>query len=408
MATSLNNFVLIAIIILLITLLICFLYYISSINKLYKFVKDLNREKENIIWPHFFNRKLSFIADNIYEVYKYYLEGKTRTNKDRLILQNILEMLDEGVLLINEENKIVHYNSWLSKKFKLSSKNNIYLLESTNNIALIDLFTDLINLKKVCKINRKIDEKVFEIVVQPIDSNKLITFHDITDALSYEKYKYDLTGNITHELKTPVSLIMNYAETLIINKDLDDNTKLKFLNTIFRATERLNNLINDIAQLHKIESMVDTFQNEEVSECNIEEAIDELIDYYKIETTRTIDFKNTIKVCHIKLEHIISILTNLINNAIKYTNGSVLVNIKRDDRQIIISVEDQGPQILDDDKTRIFERFYTTSHSKDMQSKGTGLGLSIVKHIAKLYNGNVHLEKNKKGGNTFIVELIEK
>jgi two-component system phosphate regulon sensor histidine kinase PhoR len=92
-------------------------------------------------------------------------------------------------------------------------------------------------------------------------------------------------------------------------------------------------------------------------------------------------------------------------NALKYTKGDISIDVNENNTFIVIAVSDEGPLIPYDERDRVFERFYTTSFSKNMQTKGTGLGLSIVKHIAKIYSGNAFVIDNRQGGNTFIVEL---
>ena len=313
-------------------------------------------------------------------------------------------MLDEGVILIDSGNKVIHYNKWIIDNLHLHIDNNKTLLETTNNSELIDLFTDIVENKSSFKKQYKVNNRILEVYTIIEDKNKLITFHDITDMLMYEKYKYELTGNITHELKTPVSLIMNYAETLINNRLIDEHTMFKFLNTIYNGAVRLNNLINDIVELHRIESTSQNFDRASIESTDLNRVLEEVKEYYS-DKGRKIYYQCNISCCNIKMEHLLSIFSNLIDNALKYTKGDISVEINKNDTFIVIAVSDEGPLISFEERGRIFERFYTTSHSKNMQTKGTGLGLSIVKHIAKIYSGNTFIIDNRQGGNTFIVEL---
>jgi two-component system phosphate regulon sensor histidine kinase PhoR len=107
--------------------------------------------------------------------------------------------------------------------------------------------------------------------------------------------------------------------------------------------------------------------------------------------------------------HILSIVTNLVSNAVKYSKGdNIKVDMKKDDKILTISVSDGGPQIPLSDRERIFERFYSMSKSRNRELGGSGLGLSIVKHIARLYQGEAKVLPNDAGGNTFEVKLIQK
>ena len=390
---------------LILIVLVLYIFYLNtSLRKIKKLILSINKKGVEIKWPHIYGRKFNIILDNIYDTYHYINLEKIETERNIDFLRHILEMLDEGVILSDSENKIVHYNQWVVKNLELQIENNKSLLETTNNSELIDMFSDIVESHNSFKKQYKVDNRILDVNIMIQDRNKLITFHDVTDMLMYDKYKYELTGNITHELKTPVSLVMNYAETLLNNPQIDEKTLLKFLNTIYNGAQRLNALINDIVELHRIEATQDAFDSSNIEVINMASILEEIMEYYR-NADRKIVYNNNVVNCKIKSEHILSIISNLIDNALKYTKGDISVEINKNDNCIIIAVSDNGPVIPLEERDRVFERFYTTSYSKNMQTKGTGLGLSIVKHIAKLYSGSAFVVDNRQGGNTFIVEL---
>lgn len=385
--------------------MVLYIFYLNtSLRKIKKLILSINKKGVEIKWPHIYGRKFNIILDNIYDTYHYINLEKIETERNIDFLRHILEMLDEGVILSDSENKIVHYNQWVVKNLELQIENNKSLLETTNNSELIDMFSDIVESHNSFKKQYKVNNRILDVNIMIQDRNKLITFHDVTDMLMYDKYKYELTGNITHELKTPVSLVMNYAETLLNNPQIDEKTLLKFLNTIYNGAQRLNALINDIVELHRIEATQDEFDSSNIEVINMASILEEIMEYYR-NADRKIVYNNNVVNCKIKSEHILSIISNLIDNALKYTKGDISVEINKNDNCIIIAVSDNGPVIPLEERDRVFERFYTTSYSKNMQTKGTGLGLSIVKHIAKLYSGSAFVVDNRQGGNTFIVEL---
>ena len=390
---------------LILIVLVLYIFYLNtSLRKIKKLILSINKKGVEIKWPHIYGRKFNIILDNIYDTYHYINLEKIETERNIDFLRHILEMLDEGVILSDSENKIVHYNQWVVKNLELQIENNKSLLETTNNSELIDMFSDIVESHNSFKKQYKVNNRILDVNIMIQDRNKLITFHDVTDMLMYDKYKYELTGNITHELKTPVSLVMNYAETLLNNPQIDEKTLLKFLNTIYNGAQRLNALINDIVELHRIEATQDEFDSSNIEVINMASILEEIMEYYR-NADRKIVYNNNVVNCKIKSEHILSIISNLIDNALKYTKGDISVEINKNDNCIIIAVSDNGPVIPLEERDRVFERFYTTSYSKNMQTKGTGLGLSIVKHIAKLYSGSAFVVDNRQGGNTFIVEL---
>jgi two-component system phosphate regulon sensor histidine kinase PhoR len=203
-------------------------------------------------------------------------------------------------------------------------------------------------------------------------------------------------------------MIMGYAETLRDNSAIDAATRSRFLDQIYTSSVRLNHLINDIIELHRLESVGGDFSLEAPGALSdIATAISAL--YENSGDGRMLDLDVDSGEVAILDEHLQSILINLIDNAFKYSEGDrVITRVQRESQHVMIRVDDQGPQIECADRERIFERFYTCSKSRNKQHSGTGLGLSIVKHITNLYEGEIRVEENCFGGNRFSVSLYEK
>jgi two-component system phosphate regulon sensor histidine kinase PhoR len=168
----------------------------------------------------------------------------------------------------------------------------------------------------------------------------------------------------------------------------------------------LNDLINDMIKLHKLESVGGGFAVDVAT--SLLAVRDDLRSFYADADKQLVLEAEEIRV-HILPEHLQSVLTNLIDNAVQYSEGeTVTARMQRSGAGVKISVDDQGPLIAENERKRIFERFYTCSRSRNKRHSGTGLGLSIVKHIASLYDGSVQVEPNGEGGNCFVVMLQEK
>ncbi len=174
------------------------------------------------------------------------------------------------------------------------------------------------------------------------------------------------------------------------------------------SSVRLNQLINDIVELHRLESVGDGFSlDAPVALSDIEAAVVPL--YGGRDDGRIVVFDADEGDVAILAEHLQSVLINLIDNAFKYSEGDrIIATIQRTGPCVEITVDDSGPLISGSDRERIFERFYTCSKSRNKHHSGTGLGLSIVKHIASLYGGTVCVAENRFGGNRFRVSLYEK
>lgn len=210
-------------------------------------------------------------------------------------------------------------------------------------------------------------------------------------------------ANVSHELKTPLTSIKGFSETLRFVDD--DVTKNKFLDIIDKETERLTLLINDILILSNIENM-NSMKNDEFRP---NEIIYEAINMVKKEAADK-NIKITTNCCFDKpligdSNKFYQIILNLLANAIKYSNNDSNIDLitKEDKGKFIMVVKDEGIGIPKEDLPRIFERFYRVDKSRT--TRGTGLGLAIVKHIVKLFNGDIFVESKLGEGSKFTVVI---
>ncbi|MDR2884080.1 MAG: hypothetical protein LBV09_03125 [Deferribacteraceae bacterium] len=209
----------------------------------------------------------------------------------------------------------------------------------------------------------------------------------------YINYKTDLVGNISHELKTPLALVQGASETILKDPSMPKETMERFLNTIHRNSIRMSELISDMLELHRLENTANTPN----ATADVQEIVAELKDLYGHELI----FEVKTDTVRMEAAHLLSILSNLVSNAQKYSTGKrveVLID------SAVIAVSDEGPVIAKSDRSRIFERFYSVSDSRNRSHSGSGLGLAIVKHIVMLYHGHISVTKNDMGGNTFKIE----
>ena len=211
----------------------------------------------------------------------------------------------------------------------------------------------------------------------------------------------ELVDSLSHEMKTPLAVIMGTAETILGDVQMDESTRRRFLEKLYRSAARLNRFIDQTLELYRLESTGVSVEEPTAIETVIAQSVlnpSDKIVRYDNRTTRAF----LIDAFHTEM-----ILSNLINNAVKYSTAKEIdVKIEEQDGALILEVADGGPLIPEKDRKRIFERFYTVSKSR--QKSGFGLGLSIVKHIAGLYDGEATVFENERGGNTFRIVLHEK
>ena len=236
-----------------------------------------------------------------------------------------------------------------------------------------------------------------------------VVLHDITDIRQLENMRRDFVANVSHELKTPLSSIRAYAETLKLGAINDQEKNMKFVEQIEEQADLLNEQIQELLQLARVESGQ---QNWEIQSISIDDICESLVQQFTSEAQgRSIDLKfatdNSKQLAKADHNGVRTIVGNLISNALHYTseNGHVEVRVSRSGPDIQIEVIDDGIGIPEDHQPRIFERFYRVDTARTRDKGGTGLGLSIVKHLCNAFQGSVDLESKPGEGSRFIVKL---
>lgn len=376
------------------------------VQKLNYIADSIEAGKTHVHFPRFKDPSMAKIAGLIYRIYAGMQKKNLELARDQQKLSHIFTSMDQGVLLLDKEDAILHANPWLGKEFGTKFSSGSSLFQATNDIHLINFFSDILKQNQE-SVRVSFHQDVFDVSLKHVAEQRLLLLRNVTRQVEYEAFKAELTGNISHELKTPLAMIMSYAETLRDTPEIDETTRSRFLDNIYGSSVRLNNLINDIIELHKLESVGDGFTIDEV--VSLTDAVNEIYAFYTDTGNKTLLLEADESEVRILHEHLQSILTNLIDNAMKYSEGELVTAKMRSNADCLtITVDDQGPLIRGTERERIFERFYTCSQSRNKLHSGTGLGLSIVKHIANLYDGTVRVEANSEGGNRFLVALTEK
>jgi len=232
---------------------------------------------------------------------------------------------------------------------------------------------------------------------------------DITPLKTYQRAKKDFVANVSHELKTPISVIQSIAETL--HSEEENPFKRKFLERILKRTAEMEALVEDLLILAALESKEGKVIWEKV---NLREVVEEIVQNLKgFAKERRVEIFNQIPpnfVCTCDEHKIGILLRNLVENAVKYNKegGKVFVRAKKEGNKVILEVEDTGIGIPKKSLPLIFERFYRVDKSRSREVRGTGLGLSIVKHIALIHGGKVEVESKEGKGSVFRVIIPQK
>ena len=237
----------------------------------------------------------------------------------------------------------------------------------------------------------------------------LAMVEDITELRRLEQVRTDFVANVSHELKTPLTSIKGFVETLLDGAINNPPMAEKFLKIIMLEAERLTRLINDILSISKLESGMNDVPTERVQLDKMAFEVADMLRIHAEEKQVTINAHRNKKPVYIigNPDHVEQMLINLIENAIKYNKpgGSVTVHVFGNDREANVTISDTGIGIPEEHLPRLFERFYRVDKGRSRSMGGTGLGLAIVKHIVRGMNGEIEVHSKFGEGTEFLVTL---
>ncbi|CEI73786.1 MULTISPECIES: HAMP domain-containing sensor histidine kinase [Romboutsia] len=416
-------------------LLISIIISILSIRytlRLRKYLEEFIYVSKKISNKEFHSRISSTAKGDLGELSRNFNEmieimDKTISDLDYSNLQktSILKSISHGILAIDIDGNIMLINEEAKRMLKCD---NGILVEGKNikNVIKEEKLLEEINTFKGWKQNKtdelKInDDLVYKVSIDPIylESIKhiiigsIINIQDITEKVKLEHMRSDFVANVSHELKTPLTSISGFVETLRLNENIDVQTRNRFLSIIETESDRLKRLIDDILLLSFIENN-EKIVYEGVSLYNVFLEVYEMTNYIakSKNINLTYEFDDKSIVVFANRDYIKQVFLNLIDNAIKYTpenqGKTVKVSVGTKQDKIIIKVKDEGIGIPKEDINRIFERFYRVDKARSKEVGGTGLGLAIIKHIVKSLGGTIEVKSELRHGSEFIVNIPEK
>lgn len=362
-------------------------------------------------------KNISAVAQELHERLKL---SETEKQKMEAILRN----MSDGLILVDMKGKIILSNEAVSNLFGIQpGVEGKTVMETLRKAELMDMVEQVAATSN--RTSREMEltyPKALHLMVTaaPFYSHSqdgeisgiVVTFHDITRLKKLEEMRKDFVANVSHEIKTPITAIKGFTETLLEGAIDDRENALKFLETIKSNSERLNSLVNDLMTLSRIELGDIKIQKDAV---NVDEVVDTVFS--------TLEDKADKKRLYLKKEipseigeisadrdRLIQILLNLVDNGIKFTDrGGVTVIVKNEklkvesgeDKDFIkISVQDTGAGIPQKHLSRLGERFYRVDRARSRELGGTGLGLAIVKHLVKAHGWEMEIDSVDGQGTT--------
>jgi len=329
-------------------------------------------------------------------------------SQEKSKIETTFNYMADGVITIDLEGKIIHANP-VSK--------NILNIDDTNkdigNKVISKLSPDLSleNIKKNSWIgDKKVEIKgsIYNVNYAPYKNDKgevggvIYVMQDITEQQKLEDMRKEFIANVSHELKTPITTIKSYSETLLSGAlEYKDTTK-EFVGIIDAETDRMSRLVQDLLKLSRMEYNQESWKKSLVNPGEILESVYRKLRIRANEKNQRIKInidENTNKVFFDK-EGLEQILQNIIANSIKYTkvNGKINISCYNEENNVVILVEDNGIGIPEEDMGRIFERFYRVDKARSRDMGGTGLGLAIAKHIADDHKSKIEINSQVNVG----------
>lgn len=348
------------------------------------------------------------------------VSGAVTDSAEKTLFKSMLSVMVEGIVSVDVMDRILYCN--YAAHDLLDVPYPVSLGDRLNEVTGFDLLLGAVTEARVSQklVRGELSaprERVLEFNVTPFAADPLmgkdepgvtVVLHDVTQIRQLERIRRDFIANVSHELKTPLTSIKGYADTLIEGALEDQQVAIRFVEKIQSNADRLNCLVQDIIALAQIESSSEGPQLESV---NLNPIVSEVLSHHEStlgskKITVSVDCPELFWVMASK-EHLIQILDNLVSNGIRYTQdfGTLTIQAWKVDKYAYISVADSGVGIAQKHLARIFERFYRVDKDRSRLLGGTGLGLSIVKHLTLSLGGEISVDSKPGNGSKFTLRL---
>lgn len=327
---------------------------------------------------------------------------------------SLLQNLKEGVFAVDLNRQVLFQNQNLPASIMEPNSQSLNILKTFVHHSLRELILQSMEERVEKRTKIQIENQFYSARIYPLRSNGYIYLYlgvvlDITEEQQNKIIREQFFQNASHELKTPITSIKGFAETLERKLSLsDEDPEKNFLNAILRNTDRMIRIIDDMMTISRLENPI---TNAVLEEFNLHDTTKDICE----SLMPILDRKNQRLTIHIPedmkiladlvlMEHLI---INLVTNASNYSpeNTEIRIHAEQNANGTILEFIDQGLGISPRDAERIFERFYRIDSNRSRKQGGTGLGLSIVKHISKLHNGDIQVLPNPEGGSIFRLTL---
>ena len=337
---------------------------------------------------------------------------------ERDLLETILKSMNEGVITVNNQGVIQHLNVTALRMLRSNADKSL-----GKSLAEIEDSLVLHNAWKKCNdsqvgVQQQIQLRGYafarhyrlhvSLLKESREGGAILVLQDITEIQRIDRMRADFVANASHELKTPITAIRGFAETLLEDSNVDAKLLRRFMRKIHSQSIRLSDLVSDLLALSRLESN-DQAYDTKVDITDITRKV--CTNLQAVAQSQNISLKLHTDKQSLELfgddKALAQMVTNLVDNAIKYTpeTGQVDVYLAQENNEAIFTVKDTGIGIAAIDRERIFERFYRVDKARSREVGSTGLGLAIVKHIVQSHQGRIQVDSEIDKGTCFEVKL---
>ena len=337
------------------------------------------------------------------------------------VLSSVMSQMQNGIVAVDQHLNLIFITSVAKKLLGIVGNPEFKkITEVSKDVKLDDVFIEAMRQDGVytnevaARTAMGRGHRPLRLYVSPMrrDNNvvgALAIVEDITELRRLEQVRTDFAANVSHELKTPLTSIRGFVETLQAGAIDNPEMAHKFLKIIMLETERLTRLINDILSISKLESGNDEVATERIRLDKKAFEVCEMLSIHAQEKQVTMNYGLNSEPVYIigNPDRVEQLLINLTENAIKYNvpGGSVTVQVFANNQEANVTISDTGIGIAEENLPRLFERFYRVDKGRSRQMGGTGLGLAIVKHIVRSMNGEIEVHSKLGEGTEFLITL---
>ncbi|MFC3900144.1 two-component system histidine kinase PnpS [Aliicoccus persicus] len=392
------------------------------INEIIKVTKELRNKNYSSRVNIDTSGEIKILGESVNDLAVSLFEQTREIEENERELESIISQINSGVMIVDKAGYIELINPSMTSILNLTKDDLI-----GKHFTSIKSFPTLIRLMhELYQDNRKIQEElhlsenfIYDAHLTPYYGKGwkrrgiIVVLHNITNIRRLEQIRSDFIANVSHELKTPVTSVKGFTETLLSNEVNDEKTRNYFLQIIYDESDRIDRLIHDLLQLSRIEKhdiplnikTVDVIQLIHSTAATLQNEIEK-----KGLTLQLPNLDEKEMFVELDVDRFSQVILNLIANAINYSkeNGNIKVGVVFSKDEFVLAVTDDGIGIPKNTISRVFERFYRVDKARSRHSGGTGLGLSIVKHLVELHKGRIDVESVEGEGSTFTVIIPRK